>query len=329
MSSESRWEGVRPLRYREEVFRVLKSLAKEDLSLEDLRLILLQEREAREGLRLRPLLIRRTIQNKSRSRAEFLTKAEQIVRVFVRLGLARRSGDMIQATPAASRIAKMIDQDELVGQTSFLETLLNSPYTTYAKFLKALSVRKLSIPSSFTERDKVLSDFLRSEGFPMDSWSFFIIRDLFYDFDLLNYTLDQESERLFPLFNIGANDGMFSQSLLIGSHRLNYWRAMSVSSFVSCLVENYMTLAGGWNRIVDLVRLREKVSEDGKLSERQFNILLMASVEHPSEGYQIIPSVGRLRPKRRSGYLTKALTLPKHSNGQPYTLIRIERSKLG
>lgn len=273
------------------------------------------------------MLVRRTIRNKSRSRAEFLTKAEQFVRVFMRIGLARQSGDMIQATPTASKIAKMIEQDELSAQSSFLETLLNSPYTTYVNFLNALSVHKLSIPSSFTERDKALSGFLRSEGFPMDSWSFFIIRDLFYDFDLVNYAIDQEFERLFPLFKIDGSDGTFSQSLLAGSNRLNYWRAMSVSSFVSCLVKNYMTLAEGWNRIVDLVRLRERVSEDGKISERQFNILLMKSIENPSEGYQIIPSVGRLRPKIRSGYLTKALTLPKHSNGQPYTLIRIERSK--
>lgn len=324
MPKNDKWKGVRPVRFRKEVFELVKMLALKPTSMEEIRSFLIKMRSEREALRIKPLLLQRSTKNKLRKRPVFLTKAEQVVRVLKRISLIKQNNELIVLTERGIELARQLVVDELVGQTLFLQILLNSPYTTYWKFLNKLVEKSITIPSDKSKRSKeVLSNFLTSIGFPLDSWSFYILRDFFYDFDLVNYLVTAETEEVFPLYNLGPKSQGFSQKVMTPNSELWYWRNIKPMEFASKLSKVYLKLAGSWNRIIDLVKLREIFSREYLVSERQFNMLLKEAMSTPLP-FNIIPSVGNIRPKGRAGYLTKVITLPFHSGGLPYTLLRLE-----
>ena len=323
MPSPTRWTGVRPVRYYREILAVLEHIATSPTDLEQIRRTLAQERENREKARLNVLLTRHSIKSSLRARPEFLTKAEQVLRFLKTVDLVDKKVRQITLTEEGRKLVELSHSNELAAQAYFLNQVLNSTYTTYLKFLLELAEKRLSIPISQSARGRESAQFLASRGFPLDSWSFYVLRDFFYDLSLLNYVYTESEERIFPLYSLIADAGRFTLNVKTPLGILWYWPKVSPTEFVDELTSSYLKLSGSWSRILDLVHLREEMSEEFHIPELQFNILLQEVLTNPSD-FIIALSFGSLRLKPRKGYATKVMTLPKHQSGQPYTLIRIE-----
>jgi len=321
------WKGVRPLRFREEIFDVLEMMARKDMgtSIEEITNDLLRLRLAREDRRLKALQKSVSLENTRRKKPKMLTKAEQMIRVFRRTALITKEDGLFWLTPAGRQLIIVKQRDEIGADALFIKHLVNSPFHAYWLFLKQLFKHgELSIPSSFSERDNRLRDYILSQGFLLDMWSFFILRDLFYDFSLLNYIIDTVSQKIFPLYAIEHEMPSHSYQYTIKGPDaiLSFWPKMP-EDFLENIAKVYLYITGNkWNRMVDFMTLREKYSERFLTPERQFDILLNQAMDQKSR-YDIVLSVGQLDIGTRSSYITKALSLPCNKFGLPYTLIRI------
>jgi len=323
------WKGVRPVRFKEEIYGFLQLVVgrNEGVPVEEIRNHMLKLRLERENRRLKALQKSISLANSKRKRPELLTKVEQMIRVLRKTGLILKDGAVIRPTPSCRELISIKKRDEIGADAFFLERLLNSSFGTYWLFLRRLfESDQVLIPASFSERNKKLANHLASEGFPLDVWSFFILRDLFYDFALLNYVIDESFQKIFPLYDIEPE---ISES----SHRYEYkirgpdaylcfWPKVS-KDFVKQIVDVYLSLTDNkWNRMVDLITLREKYSNKYCVPEQQFDILLQRALKEESQ-YKMFLSVGYIDFSSRSTYITKALSLPHNEFGLPYSMMRI------
>lgn len=325
------WTGVRPVRFREEIFGAIELIAgKKGVSIEELTNFLLNLRLKRENRRLLATQRYVTLENKRRKREEkLLTKVEQMIRVLRRTGLVVKENQKIYATAQSRKLISIKKNDEVRADAFFIELLLNSPFHTYWLFLKRLSEKKkILIPSSLSKRDEKLREYITSQGFPLDVWSFFIIRDLFHDFSLINYTMDASWQTIFPLYGIYVDkpkQNPYKYKVDGPDATLWFWSKMS-TDFVGKFVKTYLSMTDNrLNRIAKYITLREKFSLQYSVPERQFDILLQKTLQQKSK-FRIVLSVGHIYFTKKSTYATKALSLPYNKSGLPYSLVRIEVS---
>jgi len=106
-----------------------------------------------------------------------------------------------------------------------------------------------------------------------------------------------------------------------------YWKKTTLDEFEDALVQSYLETSGGWDRMADMIELREKVSEKLKISEKQFNKLIKREKEY-SKKFKIYLSIGSVYPNKRRSYMTKFITLPMSERGYPLTLIRISQGSV-
>ncbi len=322
------WLGVRPVRFREEIYALIQLVANNEVAvtIEEMRVCTLKIRQKREDRRLRALQKSLTLENTKRKRKILLTKVEQMIRILRATDLILKQGDTYLSTKKAQEFCTLLKQDQIGADAYFLELLLNSRYRTYWVFLKELfNQEAIQIPSYITKRGTEFRDFINSKGFLVDAWSFFIMRDLFYDFSLLNYTINENGETIFPLYNIKETpikSEKFKQMLKGPDGYLEFWFDGS-QNFIKNLVNVYLVETGNkWNRMVDLIRIREKYSIEYRIPEREFDWLLLDATKQKSP-YAIVLSVGRTEVFLRTTYITKALSLPYNESGLPLSLIRI------
>lgn len=322
---ENSWGGVRPVRFSEEIFAILERIINDKkIKIETIKEILIECRENREKRRLRALRIRTSTKDSSRKKEEFLTKAEQFVRVLRRVELIKQEGQYYKPLDTCTEIvAKLKEGKKLEAKTLFLSAILNSKFKSYFLFLKRLTKLPIIIPAKFSKRDKLLSDYLKEKEIYLDSWSFFILRDFFYDFGLLNYKIDAKQEKIFAVCTLDANNKNYSQKIQTPDGILYYWKKISLQKFIEDLSKQYLSLTDKkWDRYVDLITLRESFSESKKISEYHFNCLIEKTF-NKNTSIKIIPSVGTIRHKHKKGYLTKVMNMPTDNKKLPYTLIRI------
>lgn len=321
------WTGVRPVRFREEIFGVLEFIVSHGSVLtEEIREFALDLRFKRENRRLKAAQKAISLESKIRKRPKLLTKVEQMMRVFRRTGLIEKKGNTIRSTNKGERLISNRQHDEVGGDALFLEFLLNSPYETYWLFLKRLGRKKeIRIKSLHSKRNAELRVHIKEAGFPLDVWSFFILRDFFHDFSLLNYTIDESFQVIFPVYEIFSSvpkPSSFEYHIRGPDGYLGFW-PKPLQDFSERLIKVYLSLTDNkWNRMVELVMLREKFSYEFAIPERQFDILLQKAIKEERK-FKMIPSVGHIKYPARSTYIAKALTLPCNKFGLPYSLIRI------
>jgi hypothetical protein len=322
----SSWVSVRPIRFRKQIFDALVFLVqKGQVSISELADQMLDLRRRRDGARLlstrrRVALGRRTKQGKQ----PFLTLTEQFVRILRAVSLITVDKGTIAVTSSAKELVNNYLRNELEGDKLFLEGLLNSRYHTYLLYLEQLSKsRGIFIPSIYSKRDSNLRSYIEAQGFPTTVWSFYILRDFFYEFALLNYSIDEKGEKIFPLYTMKAEEkGEFEVEIRTDYGCIYYWKRTSLDKFKRGLTEKYLEIAGDWNVMVELIKLREIASKSMLVSERQFDHLLIEVMRNRDES-QIHLSVGVMRQFDKKGYLTKVQSLPRSKEGYPFTLIRL------
>jgi hypothetical protein len=326
----SAWKSVRPVRFRSEIFGTLDYIKTvEKVSLQQLAKHTLQLRIKTEEKRLEALGRQRSLRTRTKDprRQPYLTESQQLVRVLRSTGFINVQDGLLFCTERAQTLLEKEKQDEIGADVFFLERLINSRFQTYWLYLKQLySQMKVTIPRRLSKRDTNLKAYLELQGFPLSVWSFYIIRDLFYDFGLLNYEIEEQGEKIFPVYSLDVREmGKYAYHIKGLEGNVNFWKKVDMTEFEDITVRSYLELVGGWDRIADLISLREKVSETLKISERQFNIMLQKFARQPEGSVSAHPSIGTISSEKRKGYMTKVLSLPTSERGYLLTLIRISR----
>jgi len=323
------WKSVRPIRFRSQIFGALEYVVMTGkVNIPTLAKHALELRNQREEKRLQALGVAKAIgpRPKDLHRQPYLTETEQLVRVLRSTGFITVKNGIVSNTDLARQLLDKKRKNELEADVFFMENLLRSRFVTYWLYLKRLfESEKVIIPKEYSKRDKKLRNYLQKQGFPLSVWSFYAIRDLFYDFALLNYIIDDEEERIFPLYTLDKTRE-YSYTVRIKSPEgyIYYWKRIEIDEFEEALVKAYLEIEGGWDRMGDIIELRERVSETLGISERQFNSLLSSEMTHPAR-IRIYPSIGALSMRKRRSYMTKFVSLPSSTRGYPLTLIRISR----
>jgi len=274
----SSWTSVRPIRFRKQIFDALLFLVqKGQVNISELADQMLDLRRRRDGARLlstrkRIALGRRT----KRGKQPYLTLTEQFVRILRATSLITVNKEIIAVTLPARELVNEYRRDELKADRIFLERLLNSRYRTYLLYLKQLfKSKKIFIPRIYSKRGHNLKSYIKTIGFPTTVWSFYILRDFFYEFALLNYAIDEKGEEIFPLYTMDAEEKKeYEVEIRTSEEHVYYWKRVSLDKFKTRLAETYFKIAGNWDAIIELIKLREMVSKSMLISERQFDHLL-------------------------------------------------------
>jgi len=322
----SSWASVRPIRFRKQIFAALSFLVQKDqVNISELADQMLDLRRRRDGARL--LSTRRRIalgRRTKRGKQPYLTLTEQFVRILRATSLITVNKEIISVTPSARELVNEYFRDELKADRIFLERLLNSRYRTYLLYLKQLFKSKMIfIPSIYSKRGSNLKSYIETIGFPTTVWSFYILRDFFYEFALLNYVIDEKGEEIFPCYTMDAEEKKeYEFEIKTNEEHVYYWKRVSSDKFKTRLTEAYSEIAGNWDVIIELTKLREMVSKSMFISERQFDHLLSKTMRNKEES-RIHLSIGAMRQFDKKGYLTKVQSLPLSGEGYPFTLIRL------
>jgi hypothetical protein len=327
----NKWAGVRPIRFRNEIFGVIDLAAtkRHGITLSDIRLCLLEERNRRDKLRINLFQRSGSLESSNRKREVMITKAEQMVRVLrATKVIEKEETGKYASTERAGKLTRTNARDPIEANSVFLEFLLNSKFRTYLLFLRKLDEKGgLVIPRRLVPKTKEISrelkGYLHASEFYMDSWSLFFMRDLFYDFGLLNYFFDPEEMQIFPLYEFTPRRKYLHQIHVLGE-TLRFWPSVALDTFLKQLPQVYLRLTeNNWNRIVSIIHLREQFSREFRVPEQEFSALLVRAVAAKAN-YRVIPSVGVLDPSEVTASAIKALNLPTNEFGLPYTLVRME-----
>jgi hypothetical protein len=327
---ENSWSGVRPVRFHEEIFGLLDFAGSriEGVTMEELRIKAISIRMEREKRRQKAVQKAITMKNRKRKKDLLLTKVEQIVRVLKKTGVIYEKGKLLAVTDEGRKLLNLRIVDEIGAGSLFIEKLVNSDYKAYWLFLRKLLVCDvLEIPKVNSFRNNEFRKFINSKGFFLDVWSFFIIRDLLYDFSLANYIDDNNNQLIFPLYEIQEEPAEISikykYSIKGPDANLVFWPNVNEKIFVEQLAKLYLSFCDNkYNRMMDLIKLREAYSYQYKTPERQFDLLLERAIKEETY-YKIILSVGRIDLSSRTTSISKALSLPYNKQGLPYSYVRI------
>lgn len=322
-----KWSSVRPVRSRAQILAAVNLLSSSGrINAQNLATELAAQRASDEDNRLHALGVSSLRFGRAIKGQRYLTYTKQMIRLLKYDGLVEVQHDLVIPTDDCLIMGKMLKTDPIKAEEFFLEKTVNSEFKSYSRYLRALyDFNGLQIPQTYSKRDASLSAFIASLGVPLNVVSFYSLRDFYYDFDLLNYFIDDEGERIVPLYWLNRlPNELYQASFKSPVGWVSYRRKLSDSRFAQALADTYFGMTGGTSRVVELIRLREKVSEHHKIGERQFNDLFNRAITNSKE-LSIRPSIGDLTFRTRTGMKTKVLSLPTSERGYPYTLVRISR----
>lgn len=328
-SNSIRWASVRPVRSRAQIFAAVGFLSSSGgVRIEELAKRLAAQRISDEENRLHSLGVSNLRLRRAAKGEAYLTYTNQMVRLLKFAGLVTVRHRLISPTEDCFIIREKMETDPTKADEMFLQKTVNSRFKSYWRYLLALfDLGELRIPRRFSKRDENFSKFVASIGIKLNAVSFYSLRDFFYDFGLLNYFIDDEEERIVPLYSIANSQNNSYQAFFRSpTGWVSYRRRLGDHEFRQALAETYYGLTRGTNRIVELIELREKVSQRCLISERQFNELFSRAISTPEE-LSIKPSIGDLTFRSRTGMKTKVLSLPRSPRNYPYTLVRIYGGK--
>jgi hypothetical protein len=224
------------------------------------------------------------------------------------------------------------------GQTDIvrrrmLTRILTSDYKAYLRFLVNLQRKS----GSFTllargekrSSESPLRERLHRAGFKTDVASFFTLRDLFYDFGLVNFVTDREGkfETIFLTSEIAKhsnNQARYRHCVVVARFSIYFGKRVSTQSFCQMLVGGYKTLVPAWARWVSLMGLRDAVTIRLRISDDDFDDLLLGVLKHQTcDGFKVDGSAGYRASLRRYGEILKAKKMPLMPGSRPIQYIAI------
>jgi hypothetical protein len=336
----SKWGSVRKVRFKSQLCTLVKYAVENNnrkFMKEDIRRLIEEDRAKRESLRL--LIIqtgsRRALSTIGNQMATaYLKGVEETVAFAKGIGLFEIKKDILICPPHIEQLYSQTKNEMGALENGILELLLKSRYGAYLSFL--IHLRRLggvfSVPTTFRKRTRVsgLSAYLYEKGFLTDVASFSAMRDLFYDFGLLNWRIDPPtlSEQIYLTSNVAEQSipatTQYSWRVDIDRHTILYDRTIVLAEFRNILSENYLDLSGGiWGIVVSLLELRDRVVTELRISDNQFNRLIVDLWKTKSDRINVELSQGTIAYQKSAGMLIKALNVPPIGENTYATYVRI------
>lgn len=321
--STTGWGSVRKVRYASQILLLIRYSVRFEGKLHDpegIRQMLVEDRVHREEQRLRGAHL--AYRKSAKLRTMLMPLAKDNASFAVRCGIFSLRNGTVVPNPSNERILYLWSHDQNTARAKLLQIITNSPYPAYVEFLKRLQALngEFVVRSLFMrKRDSRLTNTLRKNGFFIDVASFYTIRDLFYDFGLVNWIYEPEKrcEKLFAtcmLNNSGAR--LFNDHIALANGRsLYYNKKITTESFIETFVECYLELArGSWGRWLDVLSLRDLYVDKCRISDYQFNSLISSAIKGKLD-IDLRYATGSFAEPRKYGYSIKAISLPMDQNG--------------
>lgn len=334
---EKRWGSVRKVRFKSQLMDLINYAVENDgriFSKNDIQSIIEKDRANREAIRLKITQTgwRRALQHFG-AQISYKSLVKDTIAFAKGVGIFIVKKGKIFCT---SRIKELYSRQKISQkeyEKGIIALLLNSKYKAYSLFLKHL--QKINghfhIPLNFKSRSKSsgLPAFLKNNGFLTDVASFYTIRDLFYDFGLINWRINSKGgfEHIFLTCQIVSSDLAITTNYedkvkLNDGSVLIYNKKLCNLEFEKVVSRNYLSLSKQrWGVIVDLLELRERVTEEICISDDQFNKLIVKMINGKNVKAEL--SQGTISFKPSSGLLIKALNCPVIGEGIYATYIRL------
>src|SRR5208337_1165606 len=326
MDGGSAWGSVRKIRTLAQIMALLEASASPKSNYaENLRASLVKQHIALESARMRGAQVGRSFDTIRMSlhalTADNLSFLKKLRLVYVK-------ENKLVLSPASKRLLVQWRRGKAdIIRRRVLIRILSSDYKAYLRFLLNLE----RIGGSFTliargekrTGESPLRELLQDAGFKTDVASFFTLRDLFYDFRLVNFVTDKEGkfETLFLTCRIEARDARqtgFRHQVLVGRYRIGLDKRISSQSFCSMLIEGYKTLTPAWARWVSLLDLREAVTIRLRMADDDFDDALLKVLKgHPCSGFRVDGSIGYGVSNRKYGEILKAKKMPLMPGNRP------------
>ena len=111
----------------------------------------------------------------------------------------------------------------------------------------------------------------------------------------------------------------------LNSLLLLYSRNVNLDEFEECVIREYLSCTrGSWGRVVNLIDFRDRVSAKLRISDQDFNRLILA-LSRSESGIMIAFSQGVIPSSGKRGYLIKATNLPVLNHERRATYLRVHK----
>jgi hypothetical protein len=339
-TDEPAWGSVRKVRFKSQIYGLIKYAAENsgrELSRSDIRKITEEDRGKREYVRL---LISQTGQRRAlRTMGDKWAKTyeksvEDTIAFSKGIGVFDLEDNIVICPPRIKCLYGQFEESPDRVETETLRMLLESKYKAYMRFLVRLQGLEgdFYIPPEFRRRTKEsqLSHHLSKNGFRTDIASFYTLRDLFYEFRLLNWRIRQENgeEHIYLTCQVAPEKvtmkPRYNHSIALNDFTIYFDKSVTGDEFQETLSKHYSDISGGyWGSIVNLLELRDRVSEQLRISDQQFNDTIVNLWKERTGAISIELSQGVVPYKKWSGLLMKGLSAPMIGDGIYATYIRI------
>ena len=331
------WGSVRKVRFVSQLTKLINYAVENDgriFSEDDIKSIIEEDRANRETIRLKITQTGwlRALRHFG-SQVSYKSLAKDTIAFSKGIGIFDLRKGRISCPSRIKELHSLQKISQTEYESGIISLLLNSKYKAYTLFLKHLQDINghFYIPRTFKNRSKSsgLHEFLKNNGFLTDVASFYTIRDLLYDLGLINWRINPESvfEHIYLTCQIVSSDvaepvDYENKVELENGFMLFYNKKLDNLEFEEVVSRNYLSLSKEcWGVIVDLLELREKVTEEICISDNQFNKMVLKMKDGETVTAELSQGTISFRPS--SGLLIKALNCPVIGDGIYATYIRL------
>jgi len=334
------WGSVRKVRYLDDIFALVKFATEHDgrqFVLEEFIRLLKSIRAKREALRVQLFQggPRRALRSLGRSETKSYGSIAPDVLAFAKaIGIMQLEGSEVVCPNYVRQIAALIDPSRSEAQKRVITLILDSKYRAYQKLLQRLQELGgsllLSSKDEGAPRGTSLRIYLRRQGILTDSASFYTMRDLLYNLELLNWTTNSasKSEELYLTSALtGRNERVgraFEETIRLQGSILHFHPLVGMQEFATSLLDSYSLLTQSrMGQLVQILDIREIVSAKLHISDQQFSDLLLRLHRESLGPFRLELSEGTI--PYRAGLLTKAPSLPSIREGALLTYCRLRK----
>jgi len=336
------WGSVRKTRFRSQIASLVYYALRNDglpLVKQDIKNIIVEDRAKRETVRMRITQTgrRRALEQYGDELGKAYSALVNDTIAFARgLGIFSTLNGCVKCLNGAKEFSNYVDIQPKEFENRLLRLVLNSKYKAYLCFLANLQRQggQLHIPPKYRERNATsgIREFLHTNHFATDVPSFFAIRDLLYDFGVINWRiLPRDSTQEIYLTSELAEKGSkprvsYAEEVELDECSLFFSRVITSNVFAASLEKQYLSLSqNDFAVIVDLLELRDLVCQELKLSDNQFNKMLLTISRDTQSNLEVELSQGRIPLRKFSGLLIKAVNVIEIDDETFATYVRLRR----
>ncbi len=189
---------IRTVRELADLFRIVPG--SKSIPLETLRQELVKARLHEAATYLGLLQRRRRSNPASEDQTVLMELAKDRVAFAHVLGIWDAHNGRISLTQKGRLLKRKLESDKLAPEVTLFQLIIESPYRSYQAFLRNMASNRglVRIAGRQLNREKNSRNLVHLSGFPMDVASFHTVKDLFYDFGLLNWRILQSERDTLP-----------------------------------------------------------------------------------------------------------------------------------